>query len=351
MNHGRLPVAPNYLRNMARALSLLVLFTVTVASMAQDASLDRAVLPMGSRTIQARMLKEKVPMEAAWADTLLSRAEGARPMDAVRMLEHAVVILDSLQERALERDALFALSKAQERVGRSKDALISLHAAHFLKDSLAAMDRADSAATVEKRIAAMQATWERTLAQQAENLRSEQEQHQANLRRSERWLIAAVILIAVLVVVLIGSWLRSAAHRRARGHAVSQHKATIAPELPKPNVLRPAPVVKDEVLAPPVLAAELDPEAAMLLALFHKHMPERFRTLQEARSRGDHEKVVRVLASMRPQLASHDAPRFAARCAGLIAARETVLEAVHAPDLDRLIADVELALRAGDQAG
>jgi hypothetical protein len=54
---------------------------------------------------------------------------------------------------------------------------------------------------------------------------------------------------------------------------------------------------------------------------------------------------------MRPQLASHDAPRFAARCAGLIAARETVLEAVHAPDLDRLIADVELALRAGDQAG
>jgi hypothetical protein len=80
-------------------------------------------------------------------------------------------------------------------------------------------------------------------------------------------------------------------------------------------------------------------------------MPERLRTLQEARSRGDYEKVVRVLASMRPQLASHDAPRFAARCAGLIAARETVLEAVHAPDLDRLIADVELALRAGGQAG
>jgi hypothetical protein len=61
MNHGRLPVAPNYLRNMARSLSLLVLFTMTLVSMAQDASLDRAALPMGSRTIQARMLKEKVP--------------------------------------------------------------------------------------------------------------------------------------------------------------------------------------------------------------------------------------------------------------------------------------------------
>ena len=82
----------------------------------------------------------------------------------------------------------------------------------------------------------------------------------------------------------------------------------------------------------------------MLLSLFRKRIPERLQALKEARSRGDHEKVLRVITSIRPQLVHHDANRFSERCARLIAAGEAVLDEASRDDLDRLIADVELAL-------
>ena len=282
-------------------------------------------------------------MDGAWADTLLMRAERARPTEAVRMLEHAVVILGTLQDRAGERDALFLLAKALESAGRSRDALLSLQGAHFLKDSLAAVELTLAAAGTEQRIAEAQVMLERALEQQAEERRAEQEKHRITLIRLESWLMAAGIFIALLLGALVWSWVQLARHRRGSRPVVPHLEVPIAQEIPKRKVLRPAPPLKEPTPAPPVVPA--DPEAAMLLGLFHKHIPERLRTLKEARERGDHEKVVRVLASMRPQLAQHDATRFSERCAGLIASREAVLGSAHSLELDGLIADVEQALR------
>lgn len=74
----------------------------------------------------------------------------------------------------------------------------------------------------------------------------------------------------------------------------------------------------------------------MVLALFMRQAPERIEALETARAANDHEKVLRVLHSLRPQLDALDPDGLGASCARLRAMRPS--DADRDAGLDRLIA-------------
>ena len=330
---------------MDRLLLLLLLTGGSLLAQAQDEALDRTLLPQGRAAVRARMLKENVPFGTAWVDTLVAAASTAKPAVALRHLQHALVIADSLQDRGRERDLLFRLSSAQERVGKSKEALLSLRAAHFLKDSLATVELGRSAVYAAQLIEEEQRKWTQLQAEHAEAIGLAQEDHRVASERARMILIGGVIVIVLLLVALVWSLKRTALLILKQSTRATVEVQAMRPTAtqPRQNALRPVatgPASPVEVSVPPA-----DAEAEMLLALFHKRMPERVQALKEARLRSDQEKVLRVLASMRPQLTQHDGTRFTARCVRLIAAGERVLLPEFANELDRLIADVDQALQ------
>lgn len=118
----------------------------------------------------------------------------------------------------------------------------------------------------------------------------------------------------------------------------------LAPAAP-PAVVRPAVAVEEAMppmpapLAPveqvgPAVAPATD-EEAVLLAMVRRRGEERLRTLREARARGDHDKVVRVVHTMKPQLVSLDATYFQDLCGRLVSTDPGADPARWAADLDR----------------
>ena len=71
----------------------------------------------------------------------------------------------------------------------------------------------------------------------------------------------------------------------------------------EPAVVRVSetPMAVDAVAEPEPIEADTSIMDATLLALFRKRAPERLVTLRDARARGDHEKVARVVHTLKPQ--------------------------------------------------
>lgn len=328
---------------MERLLSLLFVCLATLA-VAQERMPDRSKLPQGSRAVRARVLKERMPFSPSCMDTLQMKAEGSKPLNALRHLESALVIADSLKDRGRERDLLFKLALAQERAGKAKDALASLRAALFLKDSLALVEVERSASVASQQTSKAHDELQRMQTAHGDAIRTMQEQHD---RARDQWrtlLIAAVGVVVLFLGMLLWALMRVARYTRVpyRPKSADGAPPPVVDALEQNAVQRLVPVTEPSIELP---VAPTDPEAEMLLALFHKRMPERLQALIDARDRSDYEKVGRVLATMRPQLAHHDGGKFNERCARLIAAHEQVLSPDHASDLDQLIEDVSRALR------
>jgi hypothetical protein len=88
-------------------------------------------------------------------------------------------------------------------------------------------------------------------------------------------------------------------------------------------------------------------EDAMLLALVRRRGEERLQTLREARSRGDHDKVMRVVHSLKPQLVSLDAPYFTDLCGRLVTTDPNAHPQQWSADLDRFEAGMARVLAPG----
>lgn len=108
------------------------------------------------------------------------------------------------------------------------------------------------------------------------------------------------------------------------------------------NAVPPAPSPETRVVPPNVVS---DPvtmphaEDAALLELLKRRSVERLRTLREARMRGDRDKVVRVVHSLKPQLVALDAAHYADLCARLVATN--VDASAWSADLDRFERDMQ----------
>jgi hypothetical protein len=333
-----------YLRAMGRVACIVLCFCVPLFSNAQVGATDRDALIERSAGVRARMIADSVPMTAVQVDTLQAMAARSREIAAIRLLQQALIISDSIQDLARERDVLIALGVAYERASKAENALQSTRAAHFLSDSLISMAHAQALGELRGQQEAERLQWEGKKAAQEEEMQVLRDELEHLRHRQQQTYGVAGALVVVLLIVMglvlfrVGRMKRTLAAQAASG--------TVERQEPRRNKLRPTGSATVPVQETPATEPDLsiDADDAVLLSLFRKRMPERLQALKEARSRGDHEKVLRVITSVRPQLVHHDAERFTERCARLIAAGPTVLEEGSRNDLDGLIDDLERAL-------
>lgn len=108
------------------------------------------------------------------------------------------------------------------------------------------------------------------------------------------------------------AWLRMVNRKRI------EEERTAAPAPAPALAPAPAPAPAFAPAPAPEQQAPINAEDAELFALVKRRGVERLRTLQEARQRGDREKVVRVVHSLKPQLVALDAERYTELCARLV---------------------------------
>ncbi|HRH37045.1 MAG TPA: Hpt domain-containing protein, partial [Flavobacteriales bacterium] len=144
--------------------------------------------------------------------------------------------------------------------------------------------------------------------------------------RAKLWMFAAagIALVATFLFVL---FIASSRKKHVRfAEELRALKAEVAALKQPRNRLREEPIVPvvPPVVAPAVVAVEEPPAPVApvvdseVLAHFRKRAPERLATLRDARARGDMEKVVRVVHTLKPLLAGLDADRFTPLCARLV---------------------------------
>jgi hypothetical protein len=173
--------------------------------------------------------------------------------------------------------------------------------------------------------------------------------------RALRWRWAAAALAAgAAAALLFCSWFLLRTRSRMRRMSTELHalRAEVA-DLRKPrNTYRPQTELQDRsddagASQSPVASEATAPEAVrsvdpMVLALFRKQAPERMAALRAARAAGDHEKVMRVLHSLRPQLSALDPDGLGAWCNALRASSPAATD--WDAGLDRLMAGIEKRL-------
>ncbi len=125
--------------------------------------------------------------------------------------------------------------------------------------------------------------------------------------KAAAWMFTAIaLLLGALATVLILLYRtgRATSKMRAAIEGLRAEVEQLRNRVAKPEVVRP----KVEAVAAPTSVDEA--MKPVVTAMFGKDAPERLATLRDARQRGDVEKVLRVLASLKPQLYAFDADRF-----------------------------------------
>lgn len=151
----------------------------------------------------------------------------------------------------------------------------------------------------------------------------------------------AIVIITILVLVLRRSHRRAIEHMRTELGDLQARIAAMAEEMKgvvsRMEAQRTAPPTtpSPEATAPKIEQEAPSPDP-MVLALFKRQAPERITALNTARAAGDHEKVLRVLHSLRPQLDALDPDGLGASCARLRAMQPS--DADWDAGLDRLVA-------------
>lgn len=161
---------------------------------------------------------------------------------------------------------------------------------------------------------------------------------------TRRWIMATAVTALLALVALIFMFYRAGQyHKRTLAELDGFRKEVEALKAATRNRLREEPTTA-KVPAPPPVAPPTPTRAAstpevepdeLLLGMFRKMAPERLVTLREARGRGDHEKVVRVVHSLKPQLVNLDAAYFGELCRSLVSAEGRADDAQWNMDLDR----------------
>ena len=301
----------------------------------------------------------------AGAAARLELAALLKPSQALRMTQEAVALLDSadgateLALRAHQELAYrYAAGKTLGKSIKEWEQVVRL-TNELRADATAAMEKAQFMnAVASGRIDSLTTALgtERALAKNA---------MEALVVDQERRYTLSLMAIAGGVVSLLLAVLFFSLHiRRTRAELKELRqeviwlrmvsKKGVEPTVVAPPVpIAPAPQVElPPVLAPQPVAAPAptayDPEEeAMLLALVRRRGEERLQTLRDARSRGDVDKVVRVVHSMKPQLVSLDAPYFTELCGRLVTSDPRTDPAQWSADLDRF--EVGMARVIGQQ--
>lgn len=156
-----------------------------------------------------------------------------------------------------------------------------------------------------------------------------------------KWALIVAILIGSLLLVAV-LWSNRRSQKRMRVDIETLRTEVAARRGQPQNRVRerPAPSAEDAsraapLVEPPELKIAKEPDR-MVLDIFRSVAPERLRTLQHARANGDTDKVVRVVHTLKPQLAAIDAGWFGPICASITAPQAADDRVRWSSDLDRL---------------
>lgn len=242
---------------------------------------------------------------AAAFEARLQLAGVATRTEAAGLLQQAASLADSMARPDLGAMAHRLLARRHAAAGQFGPA----YAQSVIADSLDRLRELHEAAAAERSfsterqrlvagrdsIARLGAERERTMAMAIAELQE----------KADRWLVLALamLLLGLLLVV----WLLYRA-----GRATTKLQGTIG------ELRQELETLKRHRQAPPLRTVTSDaPSRAVDQAMkpvveghFRRTVPERLATLREARRRGDADKVLRVVASLKPQLLAFDADRF-----------------------------------------
>lgn len=246
-----------------------------------------------------------------------------KPKEAMQLLEDAAAgaqSADLLEEEVLVRKRLAeALAKAGKYARAFEEAMhvTALDEVRLAEQYLFLEASADSAlAKTTARRDSLEGSWRKEL-QEARHRESHME------ATAERWMFITLGLGLALMVMLVVVIVRGGRHNKRTLSEMDALRAEIAAmkEAPKNRMREPAvaPVLEpppafDVAIVPEPIVADTSAMDATLLALFRKRVPERLATLRDARARGDHEKVARVVHTLKPQLVALDESGLGALC-------------------------------------
>lgn len=164
---------------------------------------------------------------------------------------------------------------------------------------------------------------------------------------AERWFFSALGIGAAwaLTVLLFLVSLRRQRNRTHEELEALRTEIAAMKEAPRNRFRDPAPTaaVEPPPVEPPAPAPPIEAPVAVdaaALAIFRRMAPERLEALNDARSRGDHEKVLRVVHTLKPHLEALDPDGLGALCLR-IKAMNVVERDV---ELDRLLRGIQVLL-------
>lgn len=245
----------------------------------------------------------------------------SKPKEAQALYEQVVHLADSTDRTEEELAARKALAQTLATRGQTKQAyeqaiLVAERSAEW------SAQQAEISGAKADEIARRAALERDSLSTLADAGRREAELriNEAH-ENAEFWMLLAVgtIAIALLTIVII-LLMNGRALRRQRSEIQtlrSDLSALIDRAQNKVREAAVAPVVPPVLVPPPAVAEPVPPPVALdpvIEAMFRKQAPERLATLRDARSRGDNEKVQRVVHTLKPQLVNFD-PSLAQLCA------------------------------------
>ncbi|HRD52150.1 MAG TPA: Hpt domain-containing protein [Flavobacteriales bacterium] len=337
----------------ALALVLSQAIAVGQSTSAQRDSLRELVSAMKLALAQ---VDSSGPLEKA-VESRIQLAALVKDKEAIPLLDAAAALSDSLNDARLEGTVRVALSKRLSAMGNYKRANAELLLALELGEAVTAANNERQAKEAADQLARHLIERDSLIAAREGALSLAR--RQAGLAQKEiatrEWMLVATAALAVAIIFALVILLRRAQRKaigklraEVEGFRARIGEMTVTMEALKRKLDRPAVVAPSLPTAPtPAQPTIAGPDAAthdpMVLALFLKQAPERLATFKDARLRGDIEKAVRVVHTLKPSLVSLDAARFTVLCARLVAPGYTGSTAWNS-DADTFTAAIEALL-------
>lgn len=311
-------------------------------------SLKRVIADYRLRIHQA----DSIGDARAGIDLRSTLAVKLKPKEAVKLMEEAVMLADSAglrDERLSAREELAVqLFRSGDRKGAyERSCEVAQGRAELMNDrgleNALVLQRAGERWQTERD--SVELAWN-------ERLKAAEDHATHSEADAERWMWIAIGAGALLLIVILFLIVRSSGAAQRTKKELAEMRAEIealktAPRnrlrevAPTPIPLAEAPPVVVTEIAPPPEVPVVDPQ---VLAFLRKMAPERLEALRDARARGDHEKVVRVVHTLKPHLTAVDGSLFADLCAVITAKGTALGTPAWNANVDRLEKEVERML-------
>lgn len=259
-------------------------------------------------------------IEARMALANLMKSKGA-----LALLDEAAVSADSLGDMQLGMRARLALSQKLSASGDHKRAHAELLRVIGLRDRIDSTDRVRSAEEEADRMASRLQERDSLIAASERRVADANGSAREAQQGADRWMMTSIATSVIALALMVILALRSAQRMRRLRSDLHALRAEVE-ALKRPRNTYRTPVVPPPPMVPPVHSAPPAepppprlPEDPMVSAMFHRQAPERLAALKDARARGDLDKAVRVVHTLKPTLVSIDGDRFTALCARLVA--------------------------------